>query len=366
MASSVMKAGPGVTEHDDKLLTRRDIFARSALGVLVAASAPGLLPGPARAAEPYRLRIGWVVTPADLATLMFTKPGLAPNAGKTYVPELTHFAGTPAEMTALATGELDCAALAYSTFALGIENAGMNDLRVIGDMFQDGVPGYHTNAFVVRKDSAIHSIEDLKGKILASNQVGSAIDMALRAMLAKHNLKDKRDLTIIEVRFPDQKAMLQQGKVDLITAVLPFGDDPELLAIARPLFTQQEAMGRSQMIIQVAREGFLQKHRAEMVDFLADYLNTLHYLTDPAHHQEAVDIVVEATKQKPSLFESWIFTKKDYYRDPNGLPDLEALQANVDLQHRLGFLRSPLEVNKYADLSIVKEAAGRQKAAAAR
>jgi NitT/TauT family transport system substrate-binding protein len=318
---------------------------------------------PARAAEPYHLRIGWVVTPADLATLMFVKPDLAPHAGKTYIPELTHFVGTPTEMTALATGELDCAALAYSTFALGIENAGMTDLRVIADEFQDGVPGHHTNAFVVRKDSPIHTVDDLKGKILASNQVGSAIDMALRAMLAKHHLQDKRDVTIIEVRFPDQKAMLKEGKVDLITAVLPFGMDSELLSFSRPLFTQKEAMDRSQMIVHTAREGFLQKHRAVMVDFLEDYIHALHYLTDPAHHQEAIEIVAKATKQKPSLFENWIFTNKDYYRDPNALPDLEALQANIDLQQRLGFLRSPLDVKKYADLSLVKEAAQRLEAA---
>ena len=251
--------------------------------LLAATVALTLFAQPAHATEPYHLRLGWVVLPADLVTLMFVKPGLAPHAGKTYIPELTHFAGTPAEMTALATGDLDCAALAYSTFALGIENAGMADLRIIGDEFQDGVPGYHTNAFVVRNDSPIKTVEDLKGKILATNQTGAAIDMAARAMLAKHHLQDKRDLTIIEVRFPDQKAMLKDGKVDLITSVLPFGRDPELMAISRPLFTQEEAIGRSQMIIRVARDGFLQKHRAVMVDFLEDYLHALHYLTDPVH-----------------------------------------------------------------------------------
>jgi len=318
----------------------------------------------AGAAEPYHLRLGWVVTPADLVTLMFVKPGLAPHAGKTYIPELTHFAGTPAEMTALATGDIDCAALAYSTFALGIENAGMADLRIIGDEFQDGVPGYHTNTFVVRKDSPIKTVEDLKGKILATNQTGAAIDMALRAMLSKHHLQDKRDLTIIEARFPDQKAMLKEGKVDLITSVLPFGRDPELMAISRPLFSQEEAIGRSQMIIRVARDGFLQKQRGVMVDFLEDYLHALHYVTDPAHHQEAVEIVTQVTKQKPSFFEDWIFTNQDYYRDPKALPNLEALQNNVDLQHQLGFLRAPLEVKKYADLSLVTEAARRPDALA--
>jgi NitT/TauT family transport system substrate-binding protein len=158
--------------------------------------------------------------------------------------------------------------------------------------------------------------------------------------------------------------MLKEGKVDLITAVLPFGLDPELLSVSSSLFTQEEAMGRSQMIIRVARDGFLQKHRAEMIDFLEDYLHTLRYLSDPAHRQEALEIIAEATKQKPSLYADWVFTNKDYYRDPDGLPNLDALQANVDLQHKLGFLRSPLEVEKYADLSIAKQAAQRLDAAA--
>ena len=313
---------------------------------------------PARAAEPYHLRIGWVVVPADLVPLMFLKPGLAPHAGKTYIPELTHFAGTSTEMTALATGGLDVAALAYSTFALSIENAGMTDLRVIADTFQDGVPGYHTNNFMVRDDSPIHTIADLRGKVLATNETGSAVDIAMLAMLAEHHIP-KSAVTIIEARFPDQKAMLKEKKVDLIPAVAPFGFDPELRAFARTLFTQQQAVGRTQMIMQVAREGFLKKHRAVMVDFLEDYLNVLRYLTDPAHHDEAVRLVTEATKQKPSFYQGWIFTKRDYYRDPNGLPDLKALQANVDLEKKLGFIKSALQVDKYADLRFVKEAAHR-------
>ncbi len=329
------------------------LMKRAALVLALALS--GLMP--ARAAEPYHLRIGWVVAGADVATLMFAKPGLAVHAGKSYVPELIHFQGTSTEMTALATGELDTAALAYSTFALGIVNAGMDDLRVIADEFQDGVPGYHTNPFVVRADSPIRSIEDLKGKILATNERGSAVDMAMRALLARHNLQDKRDLTFIEVRFPDQKAMLKEGKVDLIPAVLPFGMDPELRGFSRPLFTQADAIGRSQMILRVARAGFLKEHRAAMVDFMEDYLRALHYLQDPAHHAEAVALLAEVTKRKPDLYESWAFTKADYYRDPVALPDLDALQANVDLQQKLGFIRTAVDVKQHSDLSITQEAA---------
>jgi NitT/TauT family transport system substrate-binding protein len=315
------------------------------------------------AAEPYHLRIGWIVAGADLATVMFAKPDLAPHAGKSYVPELIHFEGTSTAMQALATGELDCAALAYSTFALGVVNAGMQDLRVFADGFQDGVPGYHTNAYMVRDDSPIRAVEDLKGKVVASNQRGSAVDMAVRAMLAKHNLQDGRDVTMIEVRFPDQKAMLKEKKVDLITAVSPFGFDPELRAFARPLFRQVDAIGRSQMIVRVGREGFLKEHRAEMVDFMEDYVRTLRYLLDPAHHDEAVALLAQVTKREPAYFDSWAFTKQDYFRDPQALPNLDALQANIDLQQKLGFLRSQFDVKKHADLSLAEEAAKRIEAA---
>ena len=313
----------------------------------------------AQAEEPTKLRIGWVVAPADLMPVIYHKPGLAKHEGKSYTAELTHFAGTSTEMTALAAGELDIAALAYSTFALGVQNAGMSDLRVIADVFQDGVPGYHTNTMVVRDDSPIHKVEDLKGKVIATNQTGSAVDVAVRAMLARHGLQDKRDLTMIEVRFPDQKAQLKAGKVDLITAVSPFGFDPELRSFSRVLFTQKEAVGRTQMIVVVARKGFIDKHRAAMVDFLEDYVGASGRLADPAHRKDSLALIAEVTKRPPEFYESWLFTKQDYYRDPAGLPDLKALQANVDLAKQLGFLKAPVEVAKYADLSLVQEAAKR-------
>jgi NitT/TauT family transport system substrate-binding protein len=79
-----------------------------------------------------------------------------------------------------------------------------------------------------------------------------------------------------------------------------------------------------------------------------------------------VKLIAEATKQKPELYAGWAFTKKDYFRDPQALPDLDALQANVELQRQLGFLKTSLDVKKYADLSITQEAAARLKKEATR
>jgi NitT/TauT family transport system substrate-binding protein len=43
------------------------------------------------------------------------------------------------------------------------------------------------------------------------------------------------------------------------------------------------------------------------------------------------------------------------------LPDLKALQSNINATHELGFVKAPLDVSKYTDLSLVQEAAKRVK-----
>ena len=113
------------------------------------------------------------------------------------------------------------------------------------------------------------------------------------------------------------------------------------------------------MIVHIARESFLERHRAEMTDLLEDTLRVLHFYSDPANHARTVQIVSKLTKQPPSQFESWLFTKKDYYRSPDGLPNLKALQSNIDTQKELGLLKRTIEVEKYADLSLVEGAAKR-------
>ena len=65
-------------------------------------------------------------------------------------------------------------------------------------------------------------------------------------------------------------------------------------------------------------------------------------------------------KIPPERF-GWLFTKKDYYRDPDMMPDLVALQRNVDTVADLGIFRSHLDVKKHSDLSLIEEATKRLK-----
>ena len=332
---------------------------RKAIGAALAA-AWLLALGAVAQADAVALRMGWVVAGADSPLLMFNKAGIAKHEGQTYTLDAIHFQGTPPMITALAAGEIDLAPLAFSTLSFAVQNAGMSDLRIIADVFQDGVDGYYTNEYMVLKDGPIHTVEDMKGKVATSNGAGSAVDMAMRAMLKMHGLEDKRDVTIVESGFPNMKAMLGEHKVDLISSVRPFSADPGLRDIARTLFTQKDAIGRSQMIILTARAAFLEKNHAAVVDFLEDLLRALHWYADPANHDEVVKIVAGFSKIPAATFQSWLFTKGgDFYHDPNGLPDLDALQSNIETQRQLGFLKGELDARKLADLSYVEEAAKR-------
>src|SRR5262249_32377872 len=131
-------------------------------------------------AEPLLIRNSYVVPVSNWAPLLVVKKDLAKHWGKSYNMEAVRYQGTPPMITALANGELEIANLAYSTLGIAITNAGISDLRVISDEFRDGVPGYFSNQFFVRKDSGIKKIEDLKGKVLATNLIGTGVDIAMK------------------------------------------------------------------------------------------------------------------------------------------------------------------------------------------
>jgi len=329
--------------------------------VLVLALALGASwPGAAAAAEPVRIRVGWVVATTQITPLLLEKKDLLRHHGQSYIFEPVHFEGSTPQIPALAARELEVAALAYSSFALTIQNAKM-DIRLIADMFQDGVPGYYSTNYVVRADAPIRTVADLRGKVLATNAIGGAVDVAARAMLRRHGLEDKRDATIVEARFPAMEAMLREGKVDAAGLVQPFYHDAASRGGVRTLFTQRDAVGISDMIFWAARTDFLAQHRAAVTDFLEDTIRWLRWYMDPRNREEAVGITARFIKKKPEDLRPWLLTSQDVYRDPNAVPNVEALQRNVDLLVELGFIKQRLEVRQHADLSLIEAARDRNK-----
>lgn len=334
-------------------------LAALATPAVARAQMPMKAPMPAPGTAPLKIRYGWAITPAQFLPLIFANTDILHNYGRSYTAEGYYFKGSAPQITALAAGELDFAALAFSSFGLAIQNAHMNDLRVVGDMYQDGVDGYYSSQYVVRADSDIHRIEDLKGKTIASNGLGGAIDMAMRKMLRTHGLEDKRDYKVIEVDFPNMPAMLDEKKVDMAGMVAPFSLNEIKAGHVRSLFTIKDAMGVAQTTLLAARAPVIAKNHAAFVDFFQDVQIGTDWLLNPANRQAALALVSKVTKRPEANFASWAFTHSDYFHDPDARPNLKALQSNLDVQKELGFLRIAIDVEKHADLSLVDEAAKR-------
>lgn len=311
------------------------------------------------AAEPLKIRIAWTTVPGQLTPVLFAKADQLRHAGTSYVVEHSRFAGSGPMVTALATDAVDLAPLAPSSFGLALQNARIQDIRIVSDDYQDGAAGHYSNEFLVRKDSPIRTIEDLKGKILAVNGIGGGSDSALRAMLRRHGLEDRRDYAVVETQFANMAAMLDEQKVDLISQVLPFSFNLHREDRVRTLFTMHDVFGTTQSLFNVARAGFLEKHKAVLADFFEDYVRSLQWFLDPSHRDEAVQIVAQFNQRPAATFAGYLFTKQDVYRDAGARPNLEALQNNMRQQKDLGFLAIDVNVAAYADLSFIEQAAKR-------
>ena len=156
-------------------------LARSGIPFVLAFILSAALPAKA---EPVKIRVGWITAPASMVPLLFLAPGAAKHLGKSYTFEPLNFGSSTLQITAISQGEIDIAAFGYTSFPLAIQNGGLSDLRIIADEIVDGAPGYYATQYFVRKDSGIDTIAAMKGKVIATNGLGSGVDIAMRSALS--------------------------------------------------------------------------------------------------------------------------------------------------------------------------------------
>lgn len=328
--------------------------ARPLRAVLIALGLCAGLAQPATA-EPLKIRIGWGSMPSHLIPALYTRPGVLKHIGKSYTVQPMQFSGSTPQITALASGDIDMAAFAPAALVLGVVNAKL-DLKVVADLVQDGKPGHYSQSFYVKADSPIRSVQDLKGKVVGINAVGSFADNAARVMLAKSGLDPKKDVRFVETSFPNILPMLEDGKIDAGPIQPPRAGYLVRDGKYRKLFSAVDATGPTQSIFLVARGRFLEANRAALQDFFEDHVRAVRWIMNPKNRDEALAIIAKASVRPVAEME-YLFTDRDYYHDPFGLPDVAGLQAAIDVSAEQGSVPRSIKVSPdFVDTSFVLEA----------
>jgi len=313
------------------------------------------LGGTAAQSEPLQVRVGYSSMPAHLIPTFYEAKDALKHEGTSYTVEAIRFNGSTPQLTALAAGEIDMAALSPTALALGVANASL-DVKVVADIIQDGMPGHYSQTIYVKTDSGIEKPEDLKGKVVAVNQVGSAVDMALRAMAAKVGLDPATDMRVIEASFANVLPMLEDDKIDAGAIQQPMASRLVKEGKYKALFSSADAIGPTEFVFLVARSEFLENHPDQVKDFFEDHVRGFRWITDPANRDKALPIIAEASV-RPVEQMDYLFSEIDYYRDPFLFPNIEGLQRAIDVAAELGVIPQTLKVSPdYVDTSFVEEA----------
>ena len=160
----------------------------------------------------------------------------------------------PSAMEAFFSGSIDVTYVGPSPALNAYARSRGQEVRAIAGAATGGA------ALVVQADGRIRKPEDLRGKKVATPQLGNTQDVACRAWLAAQGFKVTQlggDVQVIPTANPDQLALFQRGSIDAVWTVEPWVSRLELEAGGKVFVEEKDAL----TTIVVARAKFLKDHR---------------------------------------------------------------------------------------------------------
>lgn len=324
----------------------------------VAAAVGALGLSAAAQAEPTKIRIGWNQAPGHMASMTWHNAD-APylkGHGTTYIAEPIRFQGSGHQVTAIAAGQVDIAAMSPTAFVATVKKAGL-DTVIVGDVLHTPCDGESfAQEFYALKSAGIKTWSDLKGKKIAINSRGSAHDMNVAAALNRGGIEDS-EVTRVEMKFASMVPFLKEGKVDvagfLPQFIPPVKSDPNL----EKVFDTCTAEGPTASVVLVARKGFIDDNREAMVDLMADQMRAVRWFYDPANRDQMLTVVSEVTKAPKENFSDYVFTRDDYARNRDLYINPDFVQRSIDSAVKYGVLDEGLTVDPdYIDFSVIEAA----------
>ena len=324
--------------------TRRSILA---LAPALLAPASLLVPGPVRAQAVSKIRIGTHIS-ISAHLFMQKKPEILKNFGKSYDVEWVRFSGSGDAMPALVAGKLDACLATPFPMANAI-NQSRVPVTIVHQLLSFGFDGYYDDYAVVRADSGINKVADLKGKVFGVNAIGGTVEQGVRIIAKKNGLNPDSDLTIVEARPPFLAGMVRDNKVQAAVLFQPFYEEAAAKGDLKILYRASDIYGGpTDYVFMAFEDKFLKANAKAVRDYIEDYLIAVNWALD--NRAEAVKIYAEQWKLPVPVVDAYLLTKKDYLVRRDGKVAARDIQRVVDALAGNGFI-APFDVNKVLDLS---------------
>ncbi len=165
---------------------------------------------------------------------------------------------------AMVAGQIDLGTFGAGTFIVGADKG---DLVAIAVFAHAG----RTAHIIVRADSDIRSVADLKGKKVAGILGGSIFPIFETRLAPRHGLS-KGSYQAVNVLGPDQLSALATKQVDAVAAVEPYVSIGEEQGIARSIGSY-EAVDLTPFLL-CARPEYVDRNRAATIAFLRGWIES--------------------------------------------------------------------------------------------
>ncbi len=249
------------------------------------------------------------------------------------------FNAGPSEMEALIAGQLDIAFVGPNPAVNAFLRSKGKALKIIAGSASGGA------ALVVPKDCRIASVQDFRGKRIASPELGNTQDVALRHWLKNNGLTPGRDVSVIPIKNSDILMLFQQKKLDGAWVPEPWVSRLLLDGGGKIQLDERQLWneGKFPTTVVVVRTEFYEKNRELVKHFLEAHLEVTEWIQKhPAEAQKRFNeqLARIVNKPMPSGLLAEAFARVTVTFDPLAGPllisagrarDLGYLPRNTDL-----------------------------------
>jgi sulfonate transport system substrate-binding protein len=194
-------------------------------------------------------------------------------------------------------------------------------------------------ALVVRKDSPIKSLADLKGKKIAATKGTDPYLFLLRALQTAG--LTRADIEHVSLQHADGRVALEQGKVDAWAGLDPHMAASELESGSRLLY--RNVAFNTYGFLNV-REAFLSSHPQQVARVIKGYERARAWIR--ANPSEAARILAEEAKVSLPVALLQIKLRSDFSQPLPGAEHLKALRAAAPILHAEALVKPGTDLNR--------------------